>query len=195
MTTDKKTEIVVDLEARPGPKFVHRDLGHVPFNKRRYDIKRSTAELTIVDCPTGPSDGEPWMEINLCETTQTTEGGPFQSRTISTHLHGEDRVALLKMIAPKPIFDIETFREVSRTARELEDAIMAETTKAGVAIERLAAGNIASVVRGVAEGERAALTEIVREMIFGEGTDASLQRVIDLCNEARDAFGIERPAA
>lgn len=36
------------------------------------------------------------------------------------------------------------------------------------------------------------LVAIVREMIFGEGTDASLQRVIDLCNEARVRHGIER---
>lgn len=39
-----------------------------------------------------------------------------------------------------------------------------------------------------------ALNGIVREMIFGEGTDASLQRVIDLCNEARSRFQIERVA-
>ena len=43
--------------------------------------------------------------------------------------------------------------------------------------------------------EREALVAVVREMIFGEGTDASLQRVIDLCNEAKRRFGIERPSA
>jgi hypothetical protein len=37
-----------------------------------------------------------------------------------------------------------------------------------------------------------ALESIVREMIFGDGTDACLQRTIDLCNEARAKFGIER---
>lgn len=37
-----------------------------------------------------------------------------------------------------------------------------------------------------------ALDSIVREMIFGDGDDASLQRVIDLCNSAKDRFGIER---
>lgn len=38
------------------------------------------------------------------------------------------------------------------------------------------------------------LARIVRETIFGDGTDASLQRTIDLCNEARKQFGIERVA-
>lgn len=42
---------------------------------------------------------------------------------------------------------------------------------------------------------RGALETIVREMIYGEGTDASLQRVIDLCNEARDDFNIGRKEA
>jgi hypothetical protein len=37
-----------------------------------------------------------------------------------------------------------------------------------------------------------ALTAIVRELIFGDGTVASLQRTLDLCNAARDRFGIER---
>jgi hypothetical protein len=37
-----------------------------------------------------------------------------------------------------------------------------------------------------------ALDEIVREVLFGDGTDASLQAAIDLCNAARDRFGIER---
>jgi hypothetical protein len=45
------------------------------------------------------------------------------------------------------------------------------------------------------QGEREALEGIVREMIFGDGTDACLQRVIDLCNEARERFQIERVAA
>ena len=40
--------------------------------------------------------------------------------------------------------------------------------------------------------ETIALTAIVREMIYGDGTDASLQRVIDLCNEAKREFNIER---
>lgn len=37
-----------------------------------------------------------------------------------------------------------------------------------------------------------AVTGIVREMIYGDGTDASLQRTIDLCNRARDRFNITR---
>ena len=36
------------------------------------------------------------------------------------------------------------------------------------------------------------LKAIVRETIFGDGTDDSHQRTIDLCNEARTRFGIER---
>lgn len=39
---------------------------------------------------------------------------------------------------------------------------------------------------------REALEGIVREMIFGDGTDACLQRTIDLCVEAQKRFGIER---
>jgi hypothetical protein len=38
------------------------------------------------------------------------------------------------------------------------------------------------------------LTGIVREMIFGDGTDASFQRTIDLCLAAQKRFGIEREA-
>jgi hypothetical protein len=36
------------------------------------------------------------------------------------------------------------------------------------------------------------LAAIVREVVFGDGTDASLQRTIDLCREARDRYSIER---
>lgn len=43
-----------------------------------------------------------------------------------------------------------------------------------------------------AEAPMKALTKIVRERIFGDGTAACEQRVIDLCNAARAKFGIER---
>lgn len=38
----------------------------------------------------------------------------------------------------------------------------------------------------------ASLTAIVREQIFGDGTAACQQRVIDLCIAAQQRFGIER---
>ena len=55
----------------------------------------------------------------------------------------------------------------------------------------LEAEAVARALHPIAKGH-AALTGIVREMIYGDGTDASLQRVIDLCNEARSTFSIER---
>lgn len=48
----------------------------------------------------------------------------------------------------------------------------------------------ARAVEKVAE-IHADLVAIVREMIFGEGTDASVQRALDLCNEAKTRHGIE----
>jgi hypothetical protein len=40
-----------------------------------------------------------------------------------------------------------------------------------------------------------ALTEIVRERVFGDSTPESEQRIIDLCRAARERFGIERKEA
>ena len=39
---------------------------------------------------------------------------------------------------------------------------------------------------------REALDRIVREMLYGGGDDESLQRTINLCNDARGEFAIDR---
>lgn len=98
--TPRKTEFSVALDHRPGPKFEHFDYTNAPFNKTRWQIEKSTAHLTVVDCD-GPKDEEPWIHVEVCETTQVTERGPFQSRTISSTLKGDDRAALMMMLGAR----------------------------------------------------------------------------------------------
>lgn len=42
-----------------------------------------------------------WVRVELRETTQAKPGGPFQQRTISIHLRGEDRKELIRYLGGK----------------------------------------------------------------------------------------------
>lgn len=98
MNNLSKTTCTVGLEHGKFPCFTAREEGHVPFNKRRWEIEKSTASLKVVDCKDGGMDGDGWLEFNLSETTQAKENGPFQTRTISLYLHGDDRRKFIAML-------------------------------------------------------------------------------------------------
>lgn len=93
-----KTTVQTSLAHGKFPRFDARFEGHVPFNKRRWEVEKSTASLAVVDCADGGMNKEGWLEIELTECTQAKENGPFQTRTISVYLHGDDRKALLAML-------------------------------------------------------------------------------------------------
>jgi hypothetical protein len=62
----------------------YADYKHVPYNKRAWEIKQSTATLTVTNClPNDNNDG--WLAVELEEVT-TSEKGNVQSRTISVSL-------------------------------------------------------------------------------------------------------------
>lgn len=119
------------------------ETGHVPFNKRSWEVHECRAIVRVVDYD-GSKPGAPaWTNITLTEL-ESYESGREIERNISVDLNAETRGAVLTMLD---------------------------------------------------RGRSAALEGIVREMIYGDGTDACLQRVIDLCNAARERFSIERESA
>lgn len=81
--------------------FVAADEEHTPYNKRRWEVESSRCSLEIEDCEGGGMDKSGWVRVELQETTQAKPGGPFQQRTISIELHGEDRKELIRYLGGK----------------------------------------------------------------------------------------------
>ena len=81
------------------PALHVRDDKNTPYNKRPGQVAKSTLLLDVTDY-NGDQLVRPegWTEIRLEEITQSKAGGPFQTRTISVILHGDQRQALIDLL-------------------------------------------------------------------------------------------------
>ena len=79
-------------------KFTAEDKGHVPYNKRRWEVHSCLGRLTVEDYDgSKPVNPGGWTSITL-EEHENYESGRSVSRTISFILHADERKALIQML-------------------------------------------------------------------------------------------------
>jgi hypothetical protein len=125
------------------------------------------------------------------EDDETQAGVPALLRDLRAAVAGESAPTVnammlaalrrVQVVCEDAVFDAQQAGEAENEAGAQEAWDMVNTAIAA-----------AEAQGGPASDALDALTRIVGERIFGDGTDASEQRVIDLCIEAQKAHGITR---